>query len=242
MRPACINWVTRTERLVPQDLQPAYVLHTRRYGDSSLIVDLLTRAQGRVTCIAKGALRARRTDVRLEPFQPLLTAFRGRGEVATLVRAEPSAAPLALRGRDLYCGLYLNELLTRLTARQDPAAELFDDYALAIAGLAAGAPNEPVLRRFEVRLLAHLGLGLLLEVDDRGQPIVASSRYTYHMETGPTAALATDPDAVSGQTLLALRSGEFDSDESIRQARQLMRRILHHHLDGRALRSRELFR
>lgn len=226
----------------PQDLQPAYVLHSRRYGDSSLIVDLLMRAQGRVTCIAKGALRARRSEVRLEPFQALFAVTRGRGEVATLVRAESAAAPLALRGRDLFCGLYLNELLTKLTARQDPVPGLFDDYALAIADLAAGVPTEPVLRRFEVRLLAHLGLGLLLEADNSGQPIVASNRYTYDMESGPIIALETDPHAVSGQTLLALSSGVFENDESIRQARLLMRRILNHHLDGRALRSRELFR
>ena len=66
---------------------------------------------------------------------------------------------MQLPGRALFCGLYINELLLKLTARQDASADLFDGYATAIAGL-AGPPSEPVLRRFEVGLLQHLGLGL----------------------------------------------------------------------------------
>jgi DNA repair protein RecO (recombination protein O) len=228
--------------LDPQGLQAAFVLHTRRYGDSSLIVDLLTRDQGRIGCIAKGALRAHRSEVRFASFQPLLVATRGRGEVATLVRVESAGPPLAVRGRDLYCGLYLNELIVKLTARHDPMPGLFDDYARAIGELAEGSQAEPALRRFEVRLLTHLGLGLSLEVDDKGQPINASNRYNYIMDAGPTVAKAADTGAVNGQALLALGSGDFEDGESMRQARLLMRRIINHHLDGRELRSRELFR
>ena len=109
-----------------QTLQPAYVLHTRRYGDSSLIADLLTRDQGRLACVSKGALRARRPDTRLQSFQPLLVELRGRGEVLTLARAESGSAPLRIEGRKLYCGFYLNELILKLTARQDPSQALFD--------------------------------------------------------------------------------------------------------------------
>lgn len=223
-------------------LQPAYVLHTRRYGDSSLLVELLTRGQGRQAAIAKGALRARRPDAGIRPFQPLLVELRGRGEVLTVVRAESAGPPAALSGRALYCGLYLNELLLRLTARQDASTGLFDDYARALAGLAGPLPTEPVLRRFEVRLLGHLGLGLALDQDNLGQPIRPSASYTYTAESGAVPCSRGSADAVGGSTLLALRSGEFPDEECLAEARTLMRRILHHHLDGRPLRSRELFR
>lgn len=223
-------------------LQPAYVLHTRRYGDSSLLVELLTRGQGRMAAIAKGALRARRPDAGIRPFQPLLVELRGRGEVSTVVRAESVSPPLALSGRDLYCGLYVNELLLRLTARQDACAALFDDYAAALAGLVGPAPAEPVLRRFEVRLLGHLGLGLALDLDNLGQPIHPEASYTYTVDTGAMPSSGGSTDVVRGSTLLALRSGEFPDEERLAEARLLMRRILNHHLDGRPLRSRELFR
>lgn len=226
----------------PQPLQAAYVLHTRRYGDSSLLVDLLTRTQGRLACIAKGALRSQRREAGIQPFQPLLVDWRGRGEVLTLVRAEAGGAPRHLVGRRLYCGLYLNELMLRLTARQDPCEGLYDAYARAIHGLGGTAPAEPILRCFEIALLEHLGLGLALERDTLGRPIRPDSRYTYDVDNGASPSLRQGADVVSGATLLALRSGDLADGEGMLEARALMRRVLNHHLDGRPLRSRELFR
>ncbi|MGD8955978.1 MAG: DNA repair protein RecO [Chromatiaceae bacterium] len=223
-------------------LQAAYVLHARRYGDSSLLIELLARDSGRVACVAKGALRARRQQTPVQAFQPLQVALSGRGEVLTLSKAESCGHLRPLTGRNLYCGLYLNELVQKLTARQDACAGLFEDYGVAIRGLSERLPAEPVLRRFEVQMLGHLGLGLLLEQDSQGQPLEASNRYTYEVQTGAVPSTEGSADSVSGRTLLALREGQFDEPASLREARRLMRRILDHHLDGRPLRSRELFR
>lgn len=222
-------------------LQPAYVLHTRRYGDSSLLVDLFTREQGRVACIAKGALRARRPEARIQPFHALSIELRGRGEVLSLTRCEPVATPQPLVGRSLYCGLYLNELLLKLTPRQDACPGLFDDYGTAIGRLPGAPSAEPVLRQFEVKLLGHLGLGLALELDNLGQPISPSSSYTYDVDSGAVPSTGDGTGVVSGAALLALRSGDFPDTKCLVEARMLMRRILNHHLDGRPLRSRELF-
>lgn len=225
-----------------QTLQAAYVLHSRRYGDSSLIVDLLTREEGRVACIAKGALRPRRAEATLQSFQLLLAGVRGRGDVLTLTCVESAGAVLRLTGRNLYCGLYLNELLLKLTARHDACPPLFDDYMLAIQGLVAAPSAERVLRRFEVRLLDHLGLGLSLELDSRGEPISVDSSYNYEVGTGAVRDRSAGGRLIGGGTLIALRSGEFPDEVSLREARGLMRRVLDQHLDGRPLRSRELFR
>ena len=224
----------------------AYVLHSRHYGDSSLLLELFTRERGRIACIAKGVLRARgRHSERPQPFQALSIGLRGRGEVQTLVDSEPDGHGVLLNGKTLYCGLYLNELVLKLTAREDPLPALFEDYAQAIGTLGQGLPPEPALRRFEVRLLYHLGHGLILERDARGHPIDPVKRYTYLVGTGPQAALG-ESKSVSGQTLLDLATGELTgttaNDGGLREARQLMRTVLNHYLDGRPLRSRELFR
>lgn len=216
-----------------------FVLHTRRYGDSSLITDLFTREQGRLAAVAKGALRAR--VERIQPFQAYVAELRGRGEVLTLAKVEASAQPLALKGRTLYCGLYLNELLLKLTARQDACAALFDDYAAALSALNVDPDVEPILRRFEVRLLNHLGMGLILDSDVNGQSIESDQRYTYDVGQGPLPA-SRSVDSVSGATLIALREDAALTADTIPEARRLMRQVLNHHLDGRPLRSRELFR
>ena len=220
----------------------AFVLHKRRYGDSSLIVELFSREQGRMVGMAKGILGSRRSGYQLDSFQPLLVELRGRGEVQTLTRAEPAGAPLGLLGRRLYCGLYLNELLLRLTARQDACPGLYDDYVQAVQRLAANASVEPLLRSFEVRMLSHLGIGLTLGLDSLGQPVEAARVYYYDIEAGPVPALSGRPGEIDGSTLIALRTENLTDKHALLQARRLMRRIIDHYLEGRPLHSRQLFR
>ena len=132
--------------------------------------------------------------------------------------------------------------MQKLTARQDACVALFVDYGAAVGELSERLPAEPVLRRFEVQMLRHLGIGLLLEQDSQGQPLEVTSRYTYEVQSGAVPSAEGSAGTVSGRTLLALRQGQFDETTTLREARQLMRQVLDHHLDGHPLRSRELFR
>ncbi len=63
-------------------------------------------------------------------------------------------------GARLLSGLYINELLLRLLARDDPYAYVFDVYAALIKLLATqhDVVQEPALRAFELILLRELGL------------------------------------------------------------------------------------
>lgn len=224
------------------DLQAAYVIHSRRYGESGLLADLLTQRSGRVAAVIRGALKGRRNDRTAQAFQPLLIALRGRGEVMTLTRLERDGPPLTMNGRRLYCGLYVNELLMHLTVREDPCSQVFDDYVAVLHDLAGGVAIETALRRFEVSLLEHLGIGLALTLDIEGKPIVPSSRYYYDVSSGARPVDGEGDDSVAGQTLLALYHGRLDDERVLRETRRLMRRVIDFHLGGRALRSRELFR
>jgi DNA repair protein RecO (recombination protein O) len=219
----------------------AFTLHARRYGDSSLLVELFTEDEGRVTCIAKGALRGKRATVN-QPFQRFDVDLRGRGEVLTLARAEALGTPIRLVGKDLYCGLYVNELLLKLTARQDPFPSLFTDYAATLEALATAPVVEPVLRQFELQLLQALGLGLNLDEDIAGAPLVPDKMYTYRFGQGLEQTAVSSGQGCSGQAVIALRECHLDGRTEMREARWLMRRVLDYHLDGRPLRTRELFR
>ena len=227
-------------------LQPAYVLHNRRYRESSLIVEFLTRDHGRVAALAKGVLGGKRPRQQLlQPFVPLLAAWRGLGELPTLTTIE-AAGPLRLpRGNTLYCGLYVNELLLKLTQRGDPYSELFPAYALCLTELLqADNQNrhlEPALRRFEVRLLQELGLGMSLTHDQQGRPLEPALQYRYDFQSGPVVA-GVGEYTVRGSTLIGLNTGEFANRQELLEARRLMRHVLAHHLGGQPLKSRELFR
>ena len=191
-------WVIRIERLDPHSLRAAYVLHTRRYGDSSLLVDLLTtgawsrclRRQGRVA--GKGHYSAHSDNC------PFAGGARGRGEVLSLLRAEAAGQPVQLLGRALFCGLSSMNCLPS-SPRQDASADLFDGYATAIAGLAGASASEPVLRRFEVGLLQHLGLGPN-GIGCRGSTNRCSGQLQLrHRPGGPRRVSGDGPTVVTGE-------------------------------------------
>src|SRR5438270_11622811 len=138
--------------------QPAFVLHTYPYRETSLIVEALTADHGRVAMVARGAKRPR-SELRgvLQAFQPLTLSWSGVGELKTLMKAEWQGGLPLVGGAALLCGFYLNELLLRLLPREDPHPQLYRDYEAALGVLAGSAELAPALRRFELKLLSELG-------------------------------------------------------------------------------------
>lgn len=221
------------------------MLHQTAYRDSSQLIELMTLDYGRVAAVARGA-RGNRSRLRglLRPFTPLLISFSGRGELVTLTGAEPRGPALTLRGEYLFAGFYVNELLVRLTHRDDPAPEVFDSYEWVLTGLRDGEPLQPLLRQFECRLLDLLGYGLMLETDIAGNSLLPAGFYDYRLEEGPVvvddARHAALP--VHGSTLLGLAKGELEGLSASMEARRLLRAAIDAQLGGRPLHTRKVLR
>jgi DNA repair protein RecO (recombination protein O) len=114
----------------------AYVLHTYPYRETSLILQVWTEKHGRMGLVAKGARRPMSASRSLlVPFQPLQIDWFGRGELKTLKTAEPAAPATPLAGQALLSAFYLNELLLKLTTRDDPHEGLFKAYDEAVTAL-----------------------------------------------------------------------------------------------------------
>jgi DNA repair protein RecO (recombination protein O) len=231
--------------------EPAYVLHTYPYKESSLIVEAFSRHAGRVALLARGARRAR-SAIRgtLLSFHPLRLGWTGAAELATLTAAEWSGGQRALAGMGLMCGFYLNELLLRLLPREDPHEALFDAYAATLARLAAGEDPPPLLRGFELSLLRELGYAPPLEREAGSDaPVLAAKRYAYAPETGPQAVAGErehgDAQAelvVSGQTLLDMARGDYSRAQTRDESRRLMRRLIAARLPGQTLHTRDVLK
>jgi DNA repair protein RecO (recombination protein O) len=230
-----------------RDDQAGFVLHAYPYRETSLIVEAFTADYGRVALVARGARRPR-SELRgiLQAFQPLSLSWSGVGELKTLARAEWRGGLPLVGGSALLCGFYLNELLLKLMAREDPHPRLYADYEHSLARLASGEDQAPVLRHFELRLLAELGYALPLTHDvDTGAAIDPDARYYYAFDRGPRLT-AAEPGRryplVRGATLLALATLDFAAVDSAAEAKRLMREVLDHVLDRRAVFSRRVVR
>ncbi|MBI5331661.1 MAG: DNA repair protein RecO [Betaproteobacteria bacterium] len=222
------------------DLDPVFVLHTRPWRETSLIVDGLSRHHGRLALVARGARRqASALKTRLIPFQPLTLSWFGKGAMKTLHSAEWQGGSLMLRGHALMCGFYLNELLLRLLPEGDAHEALFDAYAGTLEALSAAADMEPVLRRFELTLLSELGYAHPLGHTADGAPLEPARRYGYAFGEGVTAPRRDAPD-YAGQTLLDLAAGELAASATLAEGKLLMRTLLAHCLGDKPLATRKL--
>ena len=238
-----MNTVRRVE------LAEAWVLHSRPFRETSLIVEAFSRDFGRMGLVARGGRRPRsRLALAALPFRLLLLSWTGRGELATLIAVEsaPHNSPMAPpAGEKLLAGMYLNELLLRLTRREDPHPELFDHYTLALGDLCVAGPMEPALRRFELDLLVSLGFGLNLERDIEGRALAPEAAYCYRMEQGaealPNGARTGAAMNFSGAELLGIARGDWDSRDVRLAASRLLRTAIDFYLEGKPLNTRKVF-
>jgi len=220
--------------------QPAYVLHARPYRETSLLLECLTREHGRLGVVARGVRgeRARLRRAQLEPFQPLAMDLLLRGEMATLTAIEAVGTPMRLSGDAGLAGLYLNELVVRLTGRQDPFPLLFDAYAQTLARLTAGESLAWSLRRFERDLLEAIGYGLQLQYDaNTGEALTPEASYRYRVEQGAVRCAAGSTHALRGSDLLALEQDEMPDNVGLKSLRDMMREVIRFHLGGGELRA-----
>ena len=223
-------------------LEPAYILHSRPFRETSLIAEAFTREYGRVAVVARGAKSARsRWRNVLQPFRPLLLSWNQKSELGTLTAADQVASPPALQGQFLYCGLYLNELLMRLLHRGDPHIELFERYRHVLSELASETSPQPLLRIFEKHLLEACGYALLLDREYQSEtPVRSGSWYEYKPDRGPVPCQESAKNRITGEALLALHAENLNPGV-LPELRMLMRRVIGYHLGGKPLTSLSLF-
>ena len=233
---------------------PAYVLHRYDWSESSLILEVFTRSYGRVALIARGAKKPS-SSFRpiLLPLQPLHVAFGGDAEIRTLKSAEWQGGHVMPQGDALLSGYYLNELLMRLLARDDPHPALFDAYAATVQLLANQRIDtlQVALRAFELRLLRDIGFLPLLDAQTATlAALEPDAPYVLLAEAGLREAHDDDRSSLTGAQWLALQQA-LDSDAPFSSTmlacvnhlpalKTQLRALLHYHCDVKVLKTRQM--
>jgi len=235
----------------------AYVLHSYDWSETSLILDLFTRDEGRVTVAAKGAKRPH-SQLRpvLLPFQRILTSISRpardeSSEVLNLRSAEWAGGAPMLGGAALFSGFYLNELVMKLLARHDPHPLLFDAYAASLPALASADDtlSQAGLRAFEFVLLREIGLlPQLNRLTATQGPLDAAAAYQLRPEIGLVAWQQGEGVLAGAQWLglqLALDRGglaelQLACAQALPALKTTLRGLLHYHLGSPRLRTRDV--
>lgn len=221
-----------------------FVLHRRAYRETSYLTDLFTLEMGKVSAVVKG-VRGSKSDKKslLQSFQPLLLSISGKHELRNLNQLESAAKMLRLSGNQLFCAMYLNELLNRLLPKEVPHPELYEYYYQSLKVLQNDCEIEPCLRQFELLLLDELGYGLDLNHDfETGQGIEANLNYCLVLEQGIKVIghESVGSNRFSGESLIAMSNNNWTTN-SLKCAKYITRAALAHLLGHKPLKSRELF-
>ncbi|MEX2367091.1 MAG: DNA repair protein RecO [Pseudohongiellaceae bacterium] len=229
-------------------LQPAYLLHSRPFRDTSVLLDFITRDYGRLSAIARGARGIKsRTRGLLQPFIPLQITYAGRNELKSLRSVELLAQGASLKGNQLFSALYMNELATRLIHGHESDHALYDTYEQSLQALSAAKHDvEPVLRSFELSLLEVLGYGVSLDHEaETGQAVEPDGEYHFQHETGLVRLQGRQHDSrfpsYPGSEIIRISQRDFSADSTRKLAKKLLRQILSLYLGDRPLKSRQLF-
>jgi DNA repair protein RecO (recombination protein O) len=237
--------------------EPAFVLHHYDWSESSRILEVFTRHHGRLALVAKGAKRPT-SSLRavLLPLQPLSLCYGGDAEIRTLKSAEWAGGHVMPRGEALLSGYYLNELLLRLLARDDPHPALFDTYRQTVKILASGLDNTiaPLLRAFELLLLRDIGFLPDVSVQTLTLQAVQSELSYALFAEGGLRAVEDEGVALKGRHWLQLHDALHaesaltallrccaELPPELRAALQTqLRNLLHYHCGVSSLRTRQV--
>ena len=234
--------------------EPAYVLHRYDWSESSLILEVFTRHHGRIALVAKGVKRPT-SSFRpvLLPLQPLHLAFGGDAEIRTLKAAEWQGGHVMPTGDALMSGIYLNELLLTLLARDDPHPGLFDLYADVVQIIASehGEALQPALRAFELLLLREMGFLPLLDAQTMTlRALEPHHRYSLVPEGGLRQTPSTNRASLSGAQWGTLQQSlepgaPFMSTlracaEMMNELKPQLRTLLNYHCGVSTLRTRQM--
>ncbi len=227
-------------------LEPGFILHSRPYRESSVLLEALSREHGRIGLVAKGARGARsRWKSLLQPFRPLLLSWTQRGELGTLTGADQVAAPPALTGEPLFCALVCERVAGPVSAALGPPCR-------PVRSIPADARCTD--RRSGTA--ARLAPVRIPGVDGGWFRSAAGARErhgTARFAPTPGTFISRNPgrfcasrkrsraeELVSGAALLALKSGEI-GDQYLRELKFLMRKLIRYYLGDRAIKSQQLF-
>ncbi len=217
--------------------EPAFLLHRRPYRETSALVDLLTLNHGRIRAVARGVQRpGAKSRQRLQPFAPLFVTWQGERELKQLALMETRGHVALLAGEGLLCGLYANEVATRLLPLEMPATDVFAFYTALLEALALPAERALSLRRFEWALLEARGATPRFATSD-GVMLDGQTRYRFDPSSG---AFVPSDNGIEGRTLRYVEQGAWQQPGLAGALKAVTRQALAPLLGSGELRSRRL--
>lgn len=219
----------------------AWFLHKRPSGETSFRASFFTREYGVIEALYKGA-RSLKKQALLQPFMPLWMVLDGRKDWHYVRQLESDSPALLLLGEALFAGLYINEILSEILKSQSEDSILFSTYTSSLQQLAVITERieiEPILRRFEHVLLNAAGYAPSFSHEaTSGKLIHPELNYQFIAGSG----FIVSQTGILGRHIQAISDDNYNSLDTLRAAKMIMRQAILYVMDGKLIQSRKLFK
>ena len=218
--------------------QPAFILHRKNWQNSSLLLDLLTRDFGRISLLAKGGKNSRSRGL-YQPFSKVAVGWSGRHTLKTLTTIDGVSGQIP---ESLYLPLlYVNELVEAFQPGFESSIEIFNLYDELLNQI--NPYNvEMSLRRFERESMQVFGYLPDLYTDSvQSKPIDPQSCYYFVASRGLVPCSCDHENAIEGRILHFWNQEKFEDAKVAHTAKSIMRCIIDFNLQGKRLKSRDIY-
>ena len=199
-------------------LEPIFVLHRRKYRESSYLVDLFSENHGKVRAITR--LNTKTKKALLQPFTPCYASWTIKTELATLQEIEARGLAPVLMGEKLICAFYINEILMKTMTFLDPSPKIFNIYSSTLSKLAATRNAAKDLRIFEKYLLEEIGYGIpFIEVINSQHKF---NWYRFVPQHGFIGLATKEHGSISHETLVNLSNDIIESPNALKECKFLL--------------------
>ena len=226
--------MTSTQRI---QIEPCYILHRRKFKESSYLVDLFTQNYGVVRAATRTISKHKKSLV--QPFTPCHVSWTQKKELASLTHIEQRAVPFTLMGHALASAFYMNEITIKSLRINDDFSDLFAQYEQTLQQLTLEPTSIALpLRLYEKKLLETLGYGLPIHtVIDMQLP---AEWYIFSTQEGFIPQHIPHSQAISHQTLVDFSHGKINTPQAHKEIKRLMQTALSVLLSNQPIQSRAL--
>ena len=207
------------------NLIKSFIIHARKYRETSMIYDVLTEEQGLISILAKG-IKSRKDGFILQPFRELQLSYTER-TLPLLTKYEIVSSYLEASNKFMLESLYFNELIYRFIPKSEPLVKLYNFYKEYLQYMNTTSDNRLiVLLRFEIIFLKEIGYEMHLSYPS-DYIIDEENIFYYDYESGFKEAKKNTQyiNIISGSSLKKLLNNQLSSIQEKKILRNIIRDI-----------------
>ena len=191
------------------NLIKSFIIHARKYRETSMIYDVLTEEQGLISILAKG-IKSKKDGFILQPFRELQLSYTER-ILPLLTKYEIVSSYLEASNKFMLESLYFNELIYRFIPKNEPLLTLYNLYKEHLNYMNTTSDKRLiVLLRFEIIFLKEIGYELHISyppdyiIDEKN-----SFYYDYESGFKEVTKNTQHSDVITGSSLKRLLNNEL---------------------------------